>query len=188
MKSATLSVVCAAAMGSATAWADPFMTCQDATNYGYNNAQFYVSAVYNRANCNRSDATLYERYVFDIVPTYWAQNAKDTTPEKSACLMRGSYAGWLDTIRVSYEKCASVVGFDVIERALLGRVAGSLFSAFFPKGSGYYTPEIVSQAYEYDLVGWGLVGTPVDCSSEIDRNVVGVPPNLVEALKLTVCK
>lgn len=178
----------AAASAAPPASSDPYASCTDAYNYGQNMAHFYVSAVYNKAACNRDLATRFEAYVFDVIPAYWAQEAEPTTPEKAACLLQGSFAAWMDTTERQYLiDCPGVPGFDTIQRKLIGHVSASLFSAFYFVTPGYYTPDVVSASFAFDFSTWPLAGTPLDCSVQIDVRGAGVPQELLNALKAAVC-
>lgn len=194
MKTTTLFMACATLLWSAVAVAaDPFIGCEDAYNYGYNEAQFYISAIYNRANCERVKASRYEDYVFDVIPTYWAADSATTTPEKSACMLQGSFEGWMDTTLDEYKDCAvnGKVGFDIIQRRLLGMVAGPLFSAFYSANRDYYKPEIVATSFAYDFSAWPLWGGYEECDAQIDVEIplaTGASGELVGALKVAVCK
>lgn len=188
MKTKIICMASAALLWSGVAAADPYESCQDAYNYGYNMAQFYVSAIYNKADCGRVLASRYEDYVFDIIPTYWAAESKTTTPENAACMLQGSFAGWMDTTEDEYlVDCAGVPGFETIQRKLLAMVAGPLFSAFYFRAPDYYTADIVATSFAYDFSTWPLGGTPFECSAQIDVETTGVPWELVGALKATVC-
>jgi hypothetical protein len=188
MRTTTLSVVGATLLLSGTAAADAFLSCQDAHNYGYNLAVFYVSTVYNKAECDRTRTSAYENHAFNGVPLYWAKEATTTTPEKAACMLQGSFQGWMDTIRQRYANCHGVAGFDTIRRKLLGIVTGPLFSAFYWNSKDYYTVDVVERIFSYDFRAWPLVGTIAECVAQLDVETLGVPGNLNGALKLQLCQ
>lgn len=199
MKTTIIPMASAALLWSGLAVADPFVDCQDAANYGYNQAAFYVSAIYNRANCDRVRTSLYENFVFDVIPTYWAAESAETTPEKAACMLQGSFEGWMDTTLGEYDDCVvdGKAGFDAIQRRLLGMVAGPLLLAFYSESPAlepalvYYTPDVVAKSFAYDFIAWPLIGTVEECETQIDVEIpssAGVPWDLVGALKLAVCK
>ncbi len=193
MKTTTILMASAALLWTAAAAADPYVDCTDAYNYGYNEATFYVSAIYNTAKCNRVRASKYEDYAFEIIPTYWSAESATTTPEKSACMLQGSFTGWMDTTEKEYSQCVydGKAGFDAIQRRLVGMVAGPLLSAFYAARRDYYTPGIVAVSFAYDFSTWPLAGTDEDCDSQIDVEIpvsAGVPGELVGALKLAVCR
>lgn len=177
---------------SAAAAADAYLDCADAYNYGYNQARFYVSAIYNTAKCSRVKASGYEDYVFDVIPTYWAAESATTTPERAACMLRGSFTGWMDTTLAEYNDCVVMgkPGFNTVQRRLLGMVAGPLLTAFYfemPPESSYFAPPVVTASFTYDFYGWPLVGTASECEAQIDVDTLGVPLDLVAAVKDAVC-
>jgi hypothetical protein len=187
MRATILSVVGVTLLLSGTVAADPFLSCQDALNYGYNMASFYVSGVYRKADCTRARASAYENHVFDSIPSYWAEEATTTTPEKAACMLQGSFQGWMDTIRREYEGCRGVAGFETIQRKLLGKAAGALFAAFYWKAEHDYVVAAVERSFAYEFGPWPLEGTIAECASQIDVRTLGVPGELNGALKLKVC-
>lgn len=189
MKTIFPTIVGSVLCWSAAAAADPYPACEDAYNYGYNMAQFYISAIYNKAKCTRALASRYEDNVFDIVPAYWAEEAATTTPEKAGCMLQGSYTAWMDTMYDEYfVDCAGAKGFEAIQRKLLGVVGGPLLAEFYFVAPEYFTPDVVAAVFAYDLSTWPLVGTYVDCSAQIDVDTIGVPGKLVGALKHAVCQ
>jgi hypothetical protein len=187
MKPVTIMTVAAAVLWSGAAAADPFRSCEDALNYGANVARFYVSAIYNKAACDRTRATESEDAIFKILPTYWAKEATLTTPEKAACLLQGAFSSWMDTIKKEYADCSSAAGFTTIQRKLLGVVAGSLFDAFYWNAMDYYTVDVVRSKLAYDFSKWPLDGRVDECKATIDKEAPGVPVELLETLKSLVC-
>lgn len=192
MKTTSIFMASVVLFWSAAASADAYLDCSDAYNSGSNQAIYFVSGIYNKAKCNRIKASRYEDYVFDIIPTYLAAESATTTPEKAACMLQGSFAAWMDTILDEYKDCvvAGEFGFETVQRRLLGMVAGPLLSAFYfemPPESKYFTPAVVTASFTYDFYGWPLVGTASDCEAQIDVDTLGVPLDLVAAVKGAVC-
>lgn len=188
MRLTKLSVVGATLFLSGTAAADSFLSCQDARDYGYNMARFYVSGIYNKVSCDRARASTYENRIFGSIPSYWAKEATTTTPEKASCMLQGSLQGWLGTILQEYAECRAEAGFESIRRKLVGMVAASLFSAFYWQTPDYYTTEIVEQRFAYEFQGWPLAGTIAECVAQIDVDTLGVPGDLSGSLKIKMCR
>jgi len=170
---------------------DAFLDCASAEAYGWNQARYYVSAVYNKAKCNRAKATQYERSVFEILPLYWAAEVDVTNFD--ACLLSGDFNGWLDTIREEYQECSDrpAIGFDVIPRGMIGRVSGLLFAAFYwaeEIPSAVFSQAVIADSFQYDYSGWPLTGTQADCEVEIAIQTLGIPSDLVASLVGAVCR
>lgn len=184
MRIAILELAGAAFLCSSSALADPFQSCADADAYGYDTVTNLVSASYNKARCDRNLASRYEGFLVAIIPTYLAEMAKNTTVEKGACLLRGSNAGWLDTTQDEYDDCPD---FDVIQRRLLGQIAGSLFQSFYWVAPNFYSPENIPGYFSYPDDHRDLAGTIGECESEIRVSLSGVPQVLVTSLINTAC-
>jgi len=173
--------------GAAAAPGDPFPTCADAGNYGYNTVRYFVSSLYNRANCDRDAASDNEEMLTDLIPTYLADIARRSTPEKSACMLQGSNEGWLETMENEYADCEKVADFGAIQERLLGQVVGSLLGAFY--GVALF-PSVshVSYYFGYPYSTMALTGTFVDCEAAIVSAASGVPEALVNTLVATACQ
>jgi len=186
MKKVTFGVVLMASLWSGGAFAaDPFLTCTDAANYGYNTTRSMVSASYNRAACNRDLASQYEMFLVAILPEYLA--GVQTTPSKSACLFDGSYEGWLDGMSDEYADCADVDGFAGISRRTVAGVAVGLFESLLGSASDYVTPAVVSDVFAYDYSQLELTGVRYECEARMRGGLSGVRPDLVAALVEAVC-
>lgn len=171
-----------------SALADPFESCKAADNYGYNTVANLVSASYNKARCDRGLASEYEGFLTAIVPSYLAAMAKVTTEEKSACMLRGSNEGWLDTTRDAYTKCSGVTGFDAIQMRLLGEIAGSLFESFYWIAPNHYSTGNVPGYFAYDYDQLRLAGNVAECETEVRSALSGIPQPLVASVIVTVCQ
>ena len=190
MKSTILGMFGVAILWSSGAAADPFVACTDAANYGYNTVAYFLRASYKKANCDSNLASEYEQFLTDILPMYLANMAKQTTDEKSACMLQGSYESWLDTVQDEYADCQGIAAsFQVIQRRLVGTVAGSLFESFYGVVvPTFYTPAIVAQDFAYPYASLPLVGTTAQCEAEIRGAVSGVSQELVTALVVAACQ
>jgi hypothetical protein len=188
MKTAILQLVGAAFLCSSSALADPFQSCADAENYGYNTVRNLVSASYNKVRCNRNLASGYEGFLVSIAPTYLAEMARLTTAEKGACMLRGSNSGWLESTEAEYSECAAKPGFEAIQRRLLGQITGSLFQSFYWIAPDHYSPDSIQKYFVYPDSELNVVGLVSECESEIRVSLSGVPQELVTALIDTACR
>ncbi|MGC4070400.1 MAG: hypothetical protein QM784_38195 [Polyangiaceae bacterium] len=187
-----MRIVIGCLLGAVLSWstaalADPFKSCTDAANYGYNVVRNLAGASYNRAHCDRDAATEYEQILLDLLPEFLADMGARSTAEGQACLLNGSYEGWLDTIDKEYNGCSGAYGFDAISRGLIGEIAGALFQEFYWKEPGYYTPDTVPTIFAYPYGTLDLKGTLAQCEAEIRGVVSGVSQSTVTALVQTVC-
>lgn len=168
--------------------ADPFNTCSDAHNYGYNTVTNLVSASYNKALCDRSLAGQYERFLTAIVPSYLARMAQELSDENRNCLLQGSNEGWFETTSDEYADCQGIAGFEGIQRKLVGEIAGSLLQTFYWLETASYSVDTITSAFAYPYTQLDLTGSASDCETAIRTSLSGVPQPLVTALVTTVCK
>lgn len=173
--------------GGAAAAVDPFSSCTDASNYGYNTVANLVSASYNRARCDRALAAEYESFLTAIVPTYLSNLAARTTEAHGVCVLQGSYEAWLDTTQDEYADCQGVAGFGGIPRSLLGLISGSLLQSFYWLAPSSYSKASVQDAFAYPYATLDLTGLAAQCEAEARGALLGVPQELVTALIATVC-
>lgn len=189
MKIITSGVVAATlAWASGALAADPFNSCSDAHNYGYNTVTNLVSASYNKAQCDRNLASQYEKFLTAIVPSYLARMAQELSDANRNCLLQGSNEGWLDTTSDEYGDCHDTAGFEGVQRKLIGEITGSLFQTFYWLEPASYSGDAISSAFIYPYTRLDLVGTSSDCETAVRTSLSGVPQPLVTGLLNTVCK
>jgi hypothetical protein len=187
-----MRIVIGCMLGAVLSWstaalADPFASCTDAANYGYNVVRNLASASYNRARCDRDAATEYEQFLIELLPEFLADMGARSTSQGQSCLLTGSFEGWLDTTQKEYNCCAGVAGFDAISRGLIGAIAGALLQEFYWKSPASYNPDTVPTIFAYPYDDLDLKGNAAQCEAEVRGVVSGVAQPTVTALVQTVC-
>jgi hypothetical protein len=105
-----------------------FPTCDDAWNYGWNTANIYSGAIYNRLACNPDARESTEIALARTMSRYVATNLD--TDAHLVCMYSGLYHGLLGRASIEYAKCYTEA-FQCLSLVTIGRYATAVLAALF---------------------------------------------------------
>jgi hypothetical protein len=156
MKGLLVAAACCVLAWPSTSQAFP--TCQDAWNYGWNTANIYTGAFYNRLACDADEQESAEIALARTFSRYVATNLD--TDAHLLCMYSGIYHGLLGRASVEYAKCYTKA-FQCLSRVTIGRYAIAVLAALFDSlaSPSYLDPRDVTN--NFALSGVEIEGDPV---------------------------